>query len=285
MWTTPVKALEPAPGLPTELPAEVTGEPKPRAARASSAPRRRPSSASRPRRRRARSFSSDDSGDEASEEDEEEDSGADDEPEADPAEVPLLARQRFALAPPDVPPQQAPRKRTGGARKAVRHVTHAEDRPPPAPKPAPPPRCVAREAAAAMVHRSRAPRCVAPRACGAPADGKAAQTLLCFIAAVSAAFSAPAALRWTKTSTRCTSCATPTAPPRSRPWCVRMHRGSPVGHLTDRHRHAERRASTSTAPATSATPRSRAWPRRRCTTARAAVRCGALRRVAKAASR
>ena len=180
MWTTPVRALEPAPGLPTELPEEVTGAAKPRSARASSAPRRRPSSASRSRRRRrARSFSSDDSGDDdaASEEEEEEEDGADDEPEADPAEVPLFARQRFALAPPDVPPQPAARKRTGGARKAVRHVTHAEDRPLSAPKPAPPPRCAAREAAAEVAHCSRALRCVARRACGAPADGKAALTL------------------------------------------------------------------------------------------------------------
>ena len=291
MWTTPVKALEPAPGLPTELPEEVTGAPKPRSVAASpraTPRRRRPSSASRPRRRRrARSYSSDDSGsdDAASEEDEEEeDGGAGAEPEPDPAEVPLFSRQRFALAPPDVPPQQAPRKRTGGARKAVRHVTHAEDRPPPAPKPAQPPRCVSRGAAAAMAHRSRAARGVAPpplRRTGGRKGGPNPCSLhrsrfRGFFRSSCAALDKDKHemyfLRHANGGASLAAVVRPDAPrqPGLSPHC--SHR-------------PERRALTSTAPATFATPPSRAWPPRRCTTARAAVRCAARHRSAKPASR
>ena len=152
MWTTPVKALEPAPGLPDALPEEVTRPSAPRGGRrasASGAARRRSGSS----RRRRRTYSSDDSDGGASDDDarsEEEEAEAEEEDEEggsageDPAALPLFARQRFALAPPDMPAAPAPRKRTGGVRKKTQHVTHAEDRPAAAAPPRPPPRCGAR---------------------------------------------------------------------------------------------------------------------------------------------
>jgi hypothetical protein len=147
-----VKALEPAPGLPDALPEEVTRPSAPRGGRrasASGAARRRSGSG----RRRRRTYSSDESDGGASEDDarsEEEEEAAEDDEEGgsageDPATLPLYARQRFALAPPDdMPAQPAARKRTGGARKKTQHVTHAEDRPVAAAPPRPPPRCGAR---------------------------------------------------------------------------------------------------------------------------------------------
>jgi hypothetical protein len=152
MWTTPVKALTPAPGLPEALPEEVTRPTAPRGARrasASGAARRRSGSA----RRRRRVYSSDESDGGGSEDgarsEEEEAEAAQDEDEEggsageDPATLPLFARQRFALAPPDMPAARKPaaRKRSGGVRKKTQHVTHAEDRPVAAAQPPPPPRC------------------------------------------------------------------------------------------------------------------------------------------------